>query len=346
MIDCNQDLPKLQLRKMIFNYVILKMKTQITEPNQPIVFTNNVAADENYKLSIVSPVYKNDPSALLIALKNEAAKLSNSAQIEIIIVDDGSNIVSLTALMRAQISEFTISARLYSFEKNNGRSFARNHLIQSARGEYLLFLDSDMLPDSPDFLKHWCEFIDKTAPTIAYGGFTMLQASKDAKFALARALASRIDCLNAKERTIRGPLAVATSNLLVRKDIMEHVPFDNGFVGWGWEDVDWALRANAADYAVVHVEIPATHLGLDEDKVILEKFARAGPNFRHITERHKEMELLSTTKIARLIAKVPFLKAIAKIIYKIATNVKFPLEIRSRCARLYRAIWAAISLKS
>lgn len=310
-----------------------------------IIIHNGIKRPEKLKLSIVTPVYKNDPSALFDALRQELHGSNYSEKCEIVIVDDGSNIQELSDKLQAEVQALEVPTTLITFGQNKGRSKARNALIENSIGEYLLFLDSDMLPDSKDFIAKWLLYIATQSPEITYGGYSILQASTDPKYALARALSENIDCMGHEERQKRGALAVATSNLLVRRDIMEKVPFDNGFSGWGWEDVDWALRANSANYKVNHAPIPATHLGLDEDKILLEKFQKAGPNFKTITERHPEMLELSSTKIALILAKVPLLGLFAPIIYWLACAKFMPLSLRSKAARIWRAIWAAMSLK-
>lgn len=313
--------------------------------HQQTIFSNSKTSKTKPKLSIVMPVYKNDPSRLLSALAQELKSSEISTNVEILILDDGSQMPELSQSIVTHINAINAPAKFIALANNRGRANARNILIENSSGDYLLFLDSDMLPDSDDFIAKWQGFIDRTAPSIAYGGFSMLQASKAPEYALARALAARIDCLDAQERTLRGPLAVATSNLLVRRDIMLAVPFDSDFVGWGWEDVDWALRANAANYSVVHVEIPATHLGIDLDKDLLAKFQKAGPNFRQIMQRHPEMLELDSTKAARFLAKLPALGLLARISYWFATCRIWPIKVRAKAARLWRAIWAAISLR-
>ncbi len=301
---------------------------------------------ENLKIAIVTPVYKNDPSPLLDAIVKELTTSEIKNDIEFVLIDDGSQDSSLSQILEEKIMAMPIAALFLQFKQNCGRSAARNALIENSVAPYILFLDSDMLPDCPNFIAKWRDFIDRTGPTIAYGGFSMRQASQEKKYALARELAGRIDCLNALERNERGPVAVATSNLLVRREIMQLVPFDNGFVGWGWEDVDWALRANAAKYAVVHFENAATHLGIDAAEVILHKFKNAAPNFRHITSRHPQMLYLGSTRLARWFSHIPLLTLFAPIAKWFALCEALPVKIRAAGARLWRIIWAANSLRS
>jgi glycosyltransferase involved in cell wall biosynthesis len=304
------------------------------------VYHNALPRPEACSLTIATPFFRNDPTVLITALAREAKGLP----VHLVVVDDGSGVEALTTATMDAIAAFPAPAELVTFERNQGRSAARNRLIAGAVAPYILFLDSDMLPDQADFLQAWLRLIDRTMPVISYGGYSTLQAPDIPKHALARALAEAGDCRPANERSERGPLAVATSNLLVRRDVMEAVPFDAGFSGWGWEDVDWALRASEQGYAVAHVDIPATHLGLDEAVALLEKYAKAGPNFRRMIERHPRMLSLAGTRAARVLAKVPLQTHLRSVLRVLACSDSAPLALRTRAARLWRASWAAESL--
>jgi glycosyltransferase involved in cell wall biosynthesis len=302
--------------------------------------TNNLKP----KISVVTPVYKNDPSPLLARLLSEVSTGNFTDMVELVVVNDGSNDAALSTKITDFIRQFPISAKYYDFAQNNGRSFARNQLIKYSDGEYLLFLDSDMLPDEDDFLGKWLEYT-KAAPEIAYGGYTIKQAPITNENRLARALAGKSDCEPATARSARGAQAVATSNLLVRRDIMEKVPFDCGFKGWGWEDTDWALRADEGGFKVAHIDITATHLGLDNDEILLDKLKKAGPNFKYILENHPQMAGVKSAKLAIMLSKLPFLELVASVMRQIALCKKIPDKFRSLAARLWRGIWAAYALR-
>jgi glycosyltransferase involved in cell wall biosynthesis len=298
---------------------------------------NALPPQEDVRLSVVTPFHKNDPALLIEILARQA----HGQNIELIIVDDGSGSDALTTSVKAVVDAFPTPACLITLHANKGRSGARNRLIDQARAPYILFLDSDMAPDTDHFLQDWLNLIDNTMPTIAYGGFTTKQVPVLPELALARALAERVDCQNARQRAARGGLAVATSNLLVRADILAQVSFDSDFTGWGWEDVDWALRAAKAGFAISHVEIPATHMGLDIPEVLLDKFAKAGPNFRLVSSRHPDMQTTKGTQLAAFLGILPFQATLRSALRAAALNEGLPIQWRSRAARAWRAIWAA-----
>lgn len=305
------------------------------------VFTNGIKAESPLALSIATPFFRNDPSELLDILSSQMA----GEAVELIMVDDGSGDPSITVKLEAKLNSLSVPASLITLHSNQGRSTARNRLIAAAKAPVILFLDSDMAPDAPSFVSDWLQLARDPATEIAYGGFSTLQVPDCAALALAKMVAEKSDCASASERKSRGALAVATSNLLVRKIILDDTPFDAGFSGWGWEDVDWALRADAKGHAVRHVDIPATHLGLDDAATLLDKFAKAGPNFRKMVERHPSMAALPGTKLAQTLARVPGRPMIKSVLRAMVLSEVLPLTIRAQGARLWRALWAADALK-
>lgn len=89
-------------------------------------------------LSIITPVY-NTPSAYLQEYLNSISKAKINCSYEILLVNDGSTNSDTTAFL-SNIKEKHI--KIISKE-NEGVSSARNLGITEAKGEYILFLDSD-----------------------------------------------------------------------------------------------------------------------------------------------------------------------------------------------------------
>jgi hypothetical protein len=119
-----------------------------------------------------------------------------------------------------------------------------------------------MLPDPPDFLSRWAALAEGENSPVAFGGFTLDQTPLRPEHAVHRAMALKGDCTAAPERAREPEKHVFTSNLLVRRDVFEAIDFDEGFTGWGWEDVEWAMRVGQL-YPILHIDNSASHLGLD-----------------------------------------------------------------------------------
>jgi hypothetical protein len=205
--------------------------TAVTE-----TLTDNAAwAKATPRLSVLIPTYRDDPGALLKALDERGADA------EIVLLDDGGGDAALTKRMAARIEKLKLPARLIALSPNEGRAKGRNRLARHARGRHLLFLDSDMLPDPIGFLARWSAVAADDTP-VAFGGFTLDQTPRRPEHELHRAMALKSDCTPAPERAREPEKHVFTSNLLVRRDVFETIGFDESFAGWGWEDVEWAMR--------------------------------------------------------------------------------------------------------
>ncbi len=283
-------------------------------------------------LSVLMPFLRDDPSALVQAL---AAAPPSGA--ELVILDDGTGDAALTGRLIDLLRGVAIPVRLITLPTNEGRSRGRNRLAQAARGRHLLFLDSDMMPDAPTFLSDWLALIAAEDPAVAFGGFSLKQASTEPRFAVHRAMALRSECLDAAARSLAPEKYVYTSNLLVRRDVFEAEAFDPGFSGWGWEDVEWAMRV-ARRWPVRHVDVPATHMGLDETAALAGKYEQSAANFARVVDRH--FEVVSTYpsyRAAKRLKAVPGLSAIRPWFKRLALTEALPAAARAFSLRLYRA---------
>lgn len=104
------------------------------------------------KVSVIMPTYNRADfikESILSVLKQ------NFKNLEIIIVDDGSSDNT-----RQIINSIKDERIIYIYQKNKGRSAARNKAIEVARGKYLAFLDSDDL-FMPGKIKKQFEFLEK-----------------------------------------------------------------------------------------------------------------------------------------------------------------------------------------
>jgi glycosyltransferase involved in cell wall biosynthesis len=243
------------------------------------------APTQSLSLSILTPVFRHDPTPIARAL--EATPAQARSRFEWVVVDDGSGDEALLATLRELMKNALFSARLIALPQNQGRAHARNRLVAEATAPFVLFLDADMIPDDPGFVGRWLDLIDREAPHAAFGGFSVDQAPDLPATALHKFMSARSDCRNATARSKDPSQFTATSNLLVRREVLADIPFDDGFKGWGWEDVDWALRASKLG-PIRHIDNPATHAGLDSVETLLRKFGEAGPNYARLAAKHPD----------------------------------------------------------
>lgn len=292
---------------------------------------------ETPRLSVLVPFHKHDPSPLLTALARGAMH-----DVEIILVDDGSGSATLLNDVLTAAEPLTCPVTIIVLAANRGRARARNRLIAEARGEHVLFLDADMVPDRSDFLARWLHLVATKAPAVAFGGFSIAASEKNGDHALHARLSMQSDCLSAAQRRRNPAQCVATSNLLVRADVLANTPFDGGFSGWGWEDVEWALRASSKA-PVLHIDNSATHTGLDTTNTLLRKYREAGPNFARLAARHPEaVQSFRTYRAAQAMRRAPR-KQIAELSAWVARDPwgVSPMRARTAALKFYRAAMAA-----
>ena len=295
-------------------------------------------------VSVCIPTWKDAAIPLLTSL---GAMQANEA-FEVLIYDDGSGDPAMTAKIERALQEMNTQATLITASSNQGRSHARNRLIEHARADWVLLLDADMLPDSAQFLHTYIQSVqDDPTPALIAGGFTLKQVEASSGQSLHAAQSEKSECIPAEKRAENPGLHVFTSNILVHREILDGINFDEGYVGWGWEDVDWGLRV-ARQYPVRHIENTATHLGLDDAADLIKKYENSSANFARLAERHPaEVTQMKLYKAAKRLAGIPgrsMIRACAKMLAKDATGL-LPLSLRLFSLKMFRAATYAEDLK-
>ncbi len=303
----------------------------MTSTAKASIVDNALWANASPRLSVLIPTFRDDPSALLKALDDPTARA------EIIVLDDGSGDEALARCITGRIERLRLPARFIRLTSNEGRAKGRNRLASHARAGHFLFLDSDMLPDPEDFLARWAALAEGENAPIAFGGFTLDQTPRRPEHELHRAMALKSDCTPAPERARSPEKHVFTSNLLVRRDVFATVEFDEGFTGWGWEDVEWAMRVSR-DHPILHIDNSATHLGLDTAPAMAAKYEQSASNFARVVSAHREIvSAYPSYKVAKALKSLPARDIWRPMLKAFALNEAAPTRLRAFAMRLYRA---------
>jgi glycosyltransferase involved in cell wall biosynthesis len=286
------------------------------------------------RLSVLVPFFRDDPCALLSALDKEAQALDG--QVEIVVLDDAGGDPALSARAASAVRELETPARLIQLPANQGRARGRNRLAAAAQAAHLLFLDSDMLPDRPDFLRAYLALLPAD-PAVVVGGFSVAQCPARPEHVLHRAMAARADCLPAAVRALTPEKYVFTSNLMVRRDVFQAEAFDEGFCGWGWEDVEWGARVSRR-FPILHIDNPATHLGLDTPQTLAGKYEQSVDNFARLAARHPDLVRgYPSFKAAKAFSRLPGVARWRGLLKRLALSRAAPLTVRVVAMKAYRA---------
>jgi glycosyltransferase involved in cell wall biosynthesis len=298
---------------------------------ETVIIDNAAWAGAGPKLSVLIPFFRDDPSRLLAALDG------SDVPAEIVVLDDGSGDAALAATVTQAVRTLAMPARFVRLAANQGRAAGRNRLAAQARGRHLLFLDADMLPDADDFLSRWLGLIAADDPPVAFGGFSLDQAPPSAATAVCRALSLKSDCMPVAARRRAPEKYVFTSNLLIRRDIFEAEPFDPGFVGWGWEDVEWGMRVSRR-HPIAHIDNPATHLGLAPAAAMAAKFEQSAANFARVVAAHGDIvRAYPSYRVAKALKRAPLRHLWRPLLKSFALTDALPAGPRAFALRLYRA---------
>lgn len=187
-------------------------------------------------LSIIIPVY-NRQEHLNLCLKSLTNQSISSSEYEIIVINDGSQDASAEVAKSYGAKTITIS--------NKGPAAARNIGIAEARGDIIIFLDADILVAN-NYLERVRERHSRSNSLLLLGarrhlGEGVTNPNKDAinldsREKLLRRYSFCLSHLNC-------PWSVAyTCNFSVSRNFLGNIKFDEEYVGWGIEDIDFAYN--------------------------------------------------------------------------------------------------------
>lgn len=292
-------------------------------------------------LTVAIPFRGDDPRALLDALAAQA-----NAETEIVLLDDGTPDWTVSEAIARALPGQSAAVRLIVSKINLGRSAGRNRLAAAARGDWVLFLDADMSVED-GFLDRWrAALAPETSGAefdAAFGGYTLPERiARDHR--VHAGLARAGDVHDAAARSKIGATAVCASNLAVRASLMADCPFDEGYRGWGWEDVDWAVRAAAAG-RMAHIDNPARHGGMQPVARLKAKFAEGGVNYARFLERHPQMAALPGAKTAHALRRLKLAGPIKTVSGAMSEAAALPVRARVLALKLYKAACAAQAME-
>ncbi|MBU1060622.1 MAG: glycosyltransferase [Proteobacteria bacterium] len=252
-------------------------------------------------LSILIPVYNWDIGPLLSRLHDQCLHLSQGEEVEIIVMDDGSS----EKYSNASVAEQLPLVRYQELGLNRGRAEIRNRLLDQAKGEYVLFVDADMLPDHDQFIQTYVEQ-GRAGAEIICGGISYLQNKEvhpDYSFYLYKS--KKTEAVPPSVRNTIPWRYLFTSNIMVRRDILRAVSFDPQFTGYGFEDIEWGVRLGAL-FTIVHIDNSCSHMGVMKKKQVFVKMRDSIANYSLLLSLHPaKIGHTGAAGLARLLSYFP-----------------------------------------
>lgn len=232
-------------------------------------------------LSILIPIHNYNVIALIQTLQLQIENVDE--KIEVICCDDASTNIELQKKNAAFLK--TQNIKLIKNQTNVGRTQTRQILTNSAQFDWLLFLDADVIPVQPTFLKTYISYLQQKYDCV-YGGlsYSKVQPSKEYFFRWLYGH-KREDILLSKRKTAPYK-SIASGNLLIRKNLFSSI---NKTISHNWYGYDnfFSTQLKTNNNSIEHINNKVYHIGLEDNRNFLKKQEQATETiYRLYVNRH------------------------------------------------------------
>lgn len=245
------------------------------------------------KLSICIPVFNFDINELIKDLRDQINL--DHLDAEIILIDDGSDneFVEINKDLKNKVSQFIF------LESNIGRSKIRNLFLKYSQSEYLLFLDCDGKIIQKKFLKIYFDFINKKNPDVVFGGRKVSDVKPDSEYGLRWKFATERENLPVNQRLNDPYLDFQTNNFIVKKSILEKVPFNEGITQYGYEDLVFSKDLYDHQVKIDHIDNPIFNNDVETNVVFLSKADQSAKSLAQLIKTDKNFNRVSQIKLTK-----------------------------------------------
>ena len=268
------------------------------------------------RLSICIPVFNFDVNELINDLQSQID--CENLDSEIVLIDDASDqeFISINKNLQAKVSQFIF------LDKNIGRSKIRNLFLKYAQSEYLLFLDCDGKIINENFLKTYFDFINNQNPDVIFGGRKVSEIEPDSEYGLRWKFATERENLPVSQRLKAPYLDFQTNNFVVKKSVLEKVPFNEGITQYGYEDLVFSKDLQDHQIKIDHIDNPIFNNDVESNISFLSKADQSAKSLAQLMRSDKNFERVSQIRLAKayLLMKKTGIIFIYKLIYKLSKS--------------------------
>ncbi len=274
-------------------------------------------------ISLLIPVCDYDIVALVHSMRGCIDKIPEL--IEIIIGDDGSsaeNHIKYKSLEGDGVSVIVS-------EKNIGRAAIRNKLALEAKGDYLLFIDSDaMIPATAEtYLHNWIAVM--ASARVISGGILYHESHPgDPDKILRWKYGIKREARKASERNKHSYASFTTFNVLIDRTIFSKLRFNEEIKQYGHEDTLLSYQLKKAGIDILHIDNGLIHEGLESNREFLDKTKLSLENLSRLYDRVTDKKTFSSAvRMLRIYNRISIFR-VRLILVAIFIRFRERMEIR------------------
>lgn len=277
------------------------------------------------KISLLIPVYNYDIVALVHSMKGAMGKVPELC--EILIGDDASS-PEYSEKFKALEGN---GVKIISSDKNIGRAATRNKLALEAEGDYLLFIDADMiLPGTAEsYLSKYISAIG-TSQVICGGIIYSDSPPGDPDKLLRWKYGKWREQKKASERNKRPHSDFFTFNVLIAKSVFSKIRFYEELKQYGHEDTLLSFQLKNAGINILHIDNYLIHEGLESNREYLDKVKLSIENlsmlYDKVTDKNNFCDMLTMLRSYRRISMVRLSLILAAIFIRYRERMEMSLE--------------------
>ncbi|NMH88018.1 glycosyltransferase [Flavivirga algicola] len=219
-------------------------------------------------LSILIPVYNYNITNLVYNIHEQATR--TKIEFEIICFEDGSNKYvienksSIETLMHTSIIVSSL---------NKGSIKSRQILSNQASYNWLLFLDSDVIPKHNSFIEKYINLISPDTDAL-YGGVAYKDEQPETEYLLRWKYGKSCEEINASKRNRKPYQVVVSGNFLIKKTIFNLINLKIKKNSYGLDNY-FGILLNEKKARVKHINNEVYHLGIDKSDIYIKKIENA-----------------------------------------------------------------------
>jgi hypothetical protein len=212
----------------------------------------------------------------------EQQALRQNIVYELICIDDGS--FSDKNIENQNINSLT-NCKFIEGKKNIGRNANRHKLAKKAQYDWLLFIDSDVMPKRSDFISNYINILSQNHDAV-FGGFAYYDKPPSRDKTLRYYFGKEREEVSCKIRNNQPYKVIISANFLIRKSLFLKINKAETKNLYGLDYLfGGLLKSNNSK--VHHIDNEVYHLGIDPNEGYLEKTKKAVETLYYIHKTKK-----------------------------------------------------------